>query len=92
MAVVWIPSLLQQFAGGQETVDVPGSNLRQVLDNLTARYPALEGQLLREGGPLQEGIAIAVDGQVVTMGLLEPVGERSEVHIIPAIGGGRTSP
>ena len=88
MAVVWIPSLLQRLAEGRETVDVPGSNLRQVLSALVRRYPGVRERVLRGEGELQDGIAIAVDGEIATMGLLEPVGENSEIHILPAIGGG----
>lgn len=88
MAIVWIPSLLRPLANDQETVSATGSNLRLVLADLTTRYPRLEERLLREDGQLHEGLAIAVDGQVATLGLLEPVREDSEVHIIPAIGGG----
>ena len=88
MAVVWIPSLLQRFAEGREAVEVPGSNLRQVLGALAERYPDLRERILGDLNGLQEGIAIAVDGEVAIMGLLEPVKDNSEIHILPAIGGG----
>jgi molybdopterin converting factor small subunit len=88
MATVWVPSLLQRYTGGAETLDVPGHNVRRILQEIVARYPALREPLLREDDQLQEGLAVAVDGAVATMGMLEPVGERSEVHIIPAVGGG----
>lgn len=88
MAVVWIPSLLQRLAEGKERVKVPGANLREVLSALAERYPGLRERLLGELDGLQEGIAIAVDGEIAIMGLLEPVREKSEIHILPAIGGG----
>ena len=88
MAVVWIPPLLQRLAEGRETVEVPGSNLRQVVSALVRRYPGLRERVLRDEGQLEDGIAFAVDGEIATMGLLEPVGEKSEIHILPAIGGG----
>ena len=88
MAVVWIPSLLQRLTDGEDKVSVPGSTLRQVINNLDARYPGLKDRLLDEEGRFLEGIAIAIDGEVSHLGLIEPVNESSEVHIIPAIGGG----
>ena len=88
MAVVWIPSLLQRLTDGEDKVSVPGDTLRQVINNLDARYPGLKDRLLDEEGRFLEGIAIAIDGEVSHLGLIEPVNESSEVHIIPAIGGG----
>ena len=37
---------------------------------------------------IQEGLAIAVDGSTSHLGLIEPVSDTTEVHFIPAIGGG----
>ncbi len=88
MATVWIPSLLRPLADGEETVSIAGGNLRQVLAALTTRFPRLRDRLLRDDGQLQDGLAVAVDGQVAILDLLEPVRDDSEVHIIPAIGGG----
>jgi hypothetical protein len=31
---------------------------------------------------------VAIDGEVARMGMLERVAENSEVHFVPAIGGG----
>ena len=88
MAVVWIPSLLQRLTEDQDTVTVPGATLRQVINNLDARHPGIKERLVDDEGRFQEGIAIAIDGEVSHLGLIEPVKEDSEIHIIPAIGGG----
>ena len=34
------------------------------------------------------GVAVIIDGETGLMGLLERVAETSEVHFLPAIGGG----
>ena len=39
-------------------------------------------------GKLAPNLAVAIDGEVARMGLLEKVGENSEIHFVPAIGGG----
>jgi hypothetical protein len=37
---------------------------------------------------LRPNISVAVDGEVTPMGLLEGVGEQSEIHFVAAIKGG----
>jgi molybdopterin synthase sulfur carrier subunit len=88
MAMVWIPSLLQNLTGGERTVSVPGATLREVIDNLDARYPGIKSRLMDDNGRLQPDVAAAIDGETEHYGLLEPVRETSEVHFIPAISGG----
>jgi hypothetical protein len=45
---------------------------------------------LVEDEDLKPHIAVAVDGEVSILGLVERVGADSEVHFIPALGGGST--
>ena len=87
MAVVWIPPLLRDLTGGSETVTVAGSTVRQVVDGLDRLYPGIKARLCDADG-LRPGLAVAVDTQVARLGLLQPVGEQSEVHFLPAIAGG----
>ena len=87
MAVVWIPSLLRDLTQGQESVNVPGANVREVIDALETLYPGMRERLC-EGEQLRPGIAVAVDTQIARLGLLQPVAEESEVHFVPAVGGG----
>ena len=89
MAIVHIPSLLQDMTGGQETVKAPGTNLRQLIEALEARFPGLQDRLCREGR-LRPNVAAWVDGEPASAGLLEPLKEESEVHFLPAISGGRS--
>lgn len=89
MAVVWVPSLLQPLTGGAERITVAGATLRQVVNNIGARYPEFKARLVTDDEQFMDGIAIAIDGEVATLGLLERVGENSEIHIIPAIAGGQ---
>ena len=41
-----------------------------------------------EGDRLSRSVSVAVDGTVSRLGLLQPVGEESEVHFLPAVAGG----
>lgn len=87
MATVWIPSLLRGLCDDRRIVDVPGRTVREVVENLEARCPGIRERLV-EDGALRPELAVSVDGETTQIGLMQPVGERSEVHILPALGGG----
>jgi molybdopterin synthase sulfur carrier subunit len=87
MALVFVPSLMQPLTGGKDRVEVTGSTVRQVVDNLEAEYPGIKDRLV-ENFRIKPNVAVAVDGEITPLGLLEKVGESSEVHFLPAIGGG----
>ncbi len=87
MALVWIPAQLRDLTGGRTRVTIPGRTVRQVVENLDAEYPGVRSRLL-EDGRLSPLVAVAVDSEVSDLGLLQPVGEESEVHFIPAVSGG----
>ena len=78
---------MQALTGGNDRVEVAGSTVRQVVDNLEAEYPGIKDRLV-EDHRIKPNIAVAVDGEITPLGLLEKVGESSEVHFLPAIGGG----
>ncbi len=82
MARVFIPTLLRQLTNCAET-GIAGETVGQVLDKLESLYPGIGERL--------SGAAVAVDGEVTTLGRLEPVGPESEVHFVAAIKGGLSS-
>ena len=87
MPTVWIPPLLRELTDGQETVTVPGRTVGEVIQALEERFPGIQERLC-QGNRLRPGITVTVDGVLGTKGLREPVAEESEVHFVPAIGGG----
>lgn len=87
MAVVWVPSVMQHLTEGKTVVNIEGRNIRQIIQNLDAAYPGMK-EALMEDGKLRPDIAVAVDGELASLGLLEEVGESSEVQFMPAIAGG----
>lgn len=87
MATVWIPSLLRDLCGGDRVIEVPGRTVRQVIDALDARCPGMRDRLLADG-ELRPDLAVSVDGETTQIGLLQSVGENSEIHLLPALGGG----
>jgi|TARA_B100000315_G_scaffold44095_1_gene39048 molybdopterin synthase sulfur carrier subunit len=63
-------------------------NIRHVIEQLDEMFPGIKDRLV-ENGEIRPNLAIAIDGDVAIMGMLEKVGENSEVHFVPAIGGGQ---
>ena len=88
MATVYIPSLMQGLTGGQQQLEVPGATVRQIINNLEEAYPGIKDRLV-DNNRIKPNITVAIDGEVTPMGMLEKVGENSEVHFLPAIGGGQ---
>ena len=87
MALVFIPSLMQELSNGEQRVNVQGNNVRQVIDNLDAVYPGFKDRLVEEGR-VKPNISVAIDGEITPLGMIEKVSEDSEVHFLPAISGG----
>jgi molybdopterin synthase sulfur carrier subunit len=87
MATVYIPEPLQSLSRGEREVSLEATTVRQVIAGLEALYPGMEDALV-EDGDLKPHIAVAVDGEVSVLGLVERVSADSEVHFIPALGGG----
>ncbi len=87
MATVYIPAPLRNLAQGQTQVVVEGESVRQVLVALGQTFPGLAARLACGEG-LAPGLAVSVDGVMTNRGLAAKVGPASEVHFLPAIGGG----
>jgi molybdopterin synthase sulfur carrier subunit len=87
MATVVIPALLRKFTDGKDRVTADGRNVGLLIEDLERQFPGLRENLM-EDGEVKASIAISIDGDIGTAGVLEPVRESSEVFILPAIGGG----
>jgi molybdopterin synthase sulfur carrier subunit len=87
MATVYIPPPLQSLSGGAMQVTVEATSVRQIIDRLESLYPGMKAALV-DDDDLRPHIAVAVDGEVSVLGLVERVEADSEVHFIPALGGG----
>ena len=68
-------------------MDCDAANLRQVIEKLEQSFPGIKDKLV-EDNRIRPNLAVAVNGEVARMGLLEKVTETSEIHFVPAIGGG----
>lgn len=81
MARVVLIGNLAQLTGGVAEFQLSATSVKQLFQQLTARFPPL-------GPHLEEGVAVAIDGQIYQDALLEPIGPDSEVFILPQIAGG----
>ncbi len=88
MARVHIPALLRTATEGREWIEASGATVRDVVAAIEAEYPALRGKLVREDGRLLPGLAVAIDGEISSMGLGETVGPETELQFLAALQGG----
>ena len=56
-------------------------------DALERRFPGIDARMC-QGGELAAGLAVSIDGAVTSRGLLAPLKPDSQIHFLPAIGGG----
>ncbi len=87
LLTVFVPTMLQTMTNGVKQIDMEADNVRQVIDRLETLYPGMKDRLI-ESGQIRSNLAVAIDGEVARMGLLEKIGEAREIHFVPAIGGG----
>ncbi|HLO35808.1 MAG TPA: ubiquitin-like small modifier protein 1 [Candidatus Deferrimicrobium sp.] len=90
MSLVKIPTVLRPQVGGNKEVELGGATVGEVVDALTAAYPALKSQLLTADGELNRFVNVYLNGQDVRYldGLATAVDERDEVRLLPAMAGG----
>ena len=90
MSVVRVPPVLRQEAGGAREVEATGSTVRELLEDLTTKLPALGSRVFGEG-EIHSFVNVYVDGEDVRFldGLDTPVREGGEVNVLPAVAGGR---
>jgi sulfur-carrier protein len=86
---VRIPPTLRGETQGEREVEASGGTVRELLDDLMARFPALRGQLLADE-ELAPFVNVYVEGEDVRTkdGLETPVDDRSTVILLPAMAGG----
>jgi molybdopterin converting factor small subunit len=70
-----------QFTGGKTEFDVVATTFRQLVRELEQKYPGL-------GSQVEEGMAVAVDGEIYQDAYQVELKPGSEIVLIPKIGGG----
>jgi molybdopterin converting factor small subunit len=71
----------QRFTGGKAELEVTATNFRRLILELEQRYPGL-------GKQVEEGMAVAIDGEIFQDAYGAVLRPDSEIVLIPKIGGG----
>ncbi|MGE3819827.1 MAG: MoaD/ThiS family protein [Isosphaeraceae bacterium] len=87
MPRVFIPAPWRDLTGGVAQVEVEGTTVREAVDALEARFPGVKARLCR-GDALAPGLHVSVNDVMTTRGMAAPLKPESELHFLPAIGGG----
>ncbi len=90
MAVLRIPTPLRAYTNGQSEVSVTGSNISDVLTDLTTQYPSLRPHLFNEGGDLRPFVNLFVGENNIKdlQGVNTPINDGEKIMLIPSIAGG----
>ncbi len=86
MPTVFIPVQWRDLTPGVERVEIRGATVRQVIAVLEEMFPGIAARA-KNGDTLASGLSVSIDG-VMTNRMLAPILSTSEVHFLPAIGGG----
>ncbi len=88
MTKVRIPPTLRSEVGGERELVGDGDTVREVLDDISGRYPALQAQLF-EDGDLAPFVNVYVGGEDVrTLDGLDTRVNGASVILLPAMAGG----
>ena len=89
MTAVRIPPTLRGEVGGARQVEADGSTVRELLEDLAARFPALGAQLLENGG-VAPFVNVYLGGEDVRTldGLETAVAAGQTLILLPAMAGG----
>lgn len=87
---VLLPEQLRGFVGGAAHVEVRADSVDSALRRLTERSPQLRFRLYGDDGRLREYVNVFLGPDEVRelQGLGTPLGEGSELSIVPSIAGG----
>jgi molybdopterin synthase sulfur carrier subunit len=87
MALVFIPAQLRGLTGGESQIELPAASVREVVEALEVRFPGMKERLC-QGDELAPGLQLSIDHVMSSRGLRTKLGPKSEVHFLPAFGGG----
>jgi molybdopterin synthase sulfur carrier subunit len=89
MAEIRIPPVLRGEAEGNRALSVEAGTVREALDALVDRYPALRSRIL-DGDTVPTFLNVFVDGEDVRLseGLATEVAAGSTILLLPAVAGG----
>ena len=81
MARVILTGSLRSLAGDESEIEIDAASVRELLRALEPRLPGI-------GKQVEDGLSIAIDGEIIQDPLLESIGPDSEIHFLPPVSGG----
>lgn len=89
--LVRIPTALRKLADGQETLNVEGGTVAEVISSLKGNYPSLAEQLVDDKGQVRRFVNLFADDEDIRFldDLDTSLRDGAELSIVPAIAGGR---
>jgi len=90
MARILIPTPLRQFAEKQDSVELSGATVGEVLGALTAKYPDLKKHLYTDEGKLRSFVNVYLNDEDIRYMKKEatPAAPSDTLSIVPSIAGG----
>jgi sulfur-carrier protein len=85
-----IPTPLRTYTDGQAELDLQGSSVAEVMDDLVARYPALRPHLFNGNGQLRPFVNLFRNQDNIKdlQGMETPLQAGDRLMLIPSIAGG----
>ena len=86
---IHIPTPMRQHTDGQAVVETTGASVKELLDNLGAKHPAITGRLF-DNGQVRRFVNVYLNDEDIRYldNLNTAVKDGDEVSIIPAVAGG----
>ena len=86
---IHIPTPMRQHTDGQAVVEATGASVKELLDNLGAKHPAITGRLF-DNGQVRRFVNVYLNDEDIRYldNLNTAVKDGDEVSIIPAVAGG----
>ncbi len=88
---ILIPAPLRAYTDNQESVQIEGSHVGEVMANLITRYTDLKRHLYTADGQIRNFVNVYLDDEDIRhleKGLDTPVQDQATISIVPSIAGG----
>jgi adenylyltransferase/sulfurtransferase len=90
---ILIPTALRQFSKNNDTIELSGSDVRQIFHNLTNQYPDLKKHLFNENNQLRNFVNVYLNDEDIRY--LEKINTKVKsgdvMSIVPSIAGGSST-
>jgi molybdopterin synthase sulfur carrier subunit len=78
---VELSGILRGAARGASFVELEGQTIKALMEDLLRQYPDM-------AGPMDEGIAVAINGEIFRDGWQQSIPKDAEIYLLPRLQGG----